>query len=146
MHTPNYDFTKDIELGHEAEEAVLAQVKTIFPQAYRVDGYEPRWDIVIPELQKTIEVKNDIMAGQTGNLAIECQKKTGAPSGIMVSEADFWVIIADDEMLLMGREALKNYVTVGNFRKVWGGDRNSAEMYLVPLAKIRQQDFLFKIG
>jgi hypothetical protein len=146
MHKSNYNFVADKVLGDEAELLVLGMVQKIFPKAYRVDKYHPEYDIMIPELDKTIEVKNDLRAAATGNLAIECSKKSGLPSGIMISEADFWVILADNEILLMGKDALKNYIGNNKFRKVWGGDRNAAEMYLIPLEKIKQQDFTYKIG
>lgn len=146
VHTSNYNFSQDKKLGDEGEDAVLAKVKEFFPQAYRVTDYEPRWDIVIPEIEKTIEVKTDKLANRTGNLAVERSKSSGAPSGIMVSEADLWICVLDDEILMMGREALKGFIEANNFPVVWGGDRNSAEMYLVPLKKLKQQDFLYRIG
>lgn len=146
VHTSNYNFAKDKQLGDEGEDAVLAKVKEFFPKAYRVTDYEPRFDIVIPEINKTIEVKTDKLANRTGNLAVERSKKSGAPSGIAVSGADLWVYVLEDEMLMMGREALKTYIAANNFPIVWGGDRNTAEMYLVPLKKLKQQDFLYRIG
>ncbi len=47
----------------------------------------------------SFEVKNDVMSGKTGNLAIEYwNSKKNAPSGIMATKASYWVHKFNDEL------------------------------------------------
>jgi len=146
MRKSNYNFKKDIVLGHKGEDKVLTTIQKVYPLSKRVEGYNPFYDIEIPEINKTLEVKNDLRAVDTGNLAIECFKKNGDPSGIMISQADFWVICVGEKMLLMGKDRLKEYVQNSNFRTVWGGDRNATQMMLVPLKEIYKESWVVELG
>lgn len=141
-----YNFNKDKQDGDSAEDFVLECIQVHFPTAYRVQGKEARFDIIVPEVDKTIEVKNDLMAAKTGNLAIEMCKKSGESSGIMISEADYWVIMAGGEMFMIDRVALRQYCEQADHRKVWGGDRWASQMMLVPIEDIKTQEFLVKLG
>ena len=143
-----YDFKKDKVIGDEAEIHILNIIQKLYPKAYRVIGKEARHDIIIPEINKTIEVKRDVMSAKTGNLAIETFKKSGAPSGIMVSTANYWVIYSGDEIFFLDKEKLKNYATDANnnFRVVFGGDSWATQMVLLPISKLKEQDFFAKIG
>lgn len=144
---PHYNFVKDKALGDQAEDVILEILqKAGYSEAHRVKGKEVKWDIIIPEVNKTIEVKNDLKAAQTKNLAIELFKKNGEPSGLMASEADIWVIFANSEILMMKREALKDYCSAAKHRIVFGGDKNSTQMMLVPLEDIKKEDFCKKLG
>ncbi len=143
----NYNYTKDKVLGDIAENKVLQMLHDSgHTEAYRVKGKEVRWDIVIPDKDIKIEVKNDIMAQGTGNLAIEMYKQSGEASGIMASESDFWVIFAADEIYMLDRPALKDYIRTANHRVVMGGDRKATQMMLVPIDDIKQQTFFRRLG
>ena len=143
----NYKFSQDIVLGNEAENKLLDIFHNNgYPKAYRVLGKEVRWDIIIPEINKSVEVKNDLLATSTGNLAIEVNKQNGELSGIMASQADFWVIFANNEIYMFDRIKLKNYCLNKQHRKVMGGDRFATEMILVKIDEIKKQDFYRRIG
>jgi len=92
---------------------------------------------------KKIEVKTerDIWK-RTGNHVVEYKYK-GKPSGISVTQADFWgvvltiedkpvifYIIPTDKMKYLAR---KYY---NKDKKVFGGDNNDSEMVLVPIKEI----------
>ena len=99
------------------------------------------------EINKTLEIKNDLMAQKTNNLAIELYKKNGDASGIMISEADYWVVFAINEIFMFSRLALRQYCEENiQHRIVWGGDRWETQMVLIPIDEIRRQDFFRKIG
>lgn len=144
-----YNFRKDLQDGNVAEQEVLRLIKTAFPQAYKVEGKEARWDIVIPNEENgetaTAEVKNDLMAKQTGNLAIELYKQSGEVSGLLVSEADYWFQKVGNELFVCPRKKLREYYEANAFREVFGGDRRSTKMALVPIRDIEKQDWLIKI-
>jgi hypothetical protein len=138
----NYNFTKDKVDGDAAENKVLEHLhKSGYLDAYRVEGKESRWDIVIPSKNQTIEVKNDLMAQTTGNLAIEIQNSKGLPSGIYISEATFWVIFVGEYGYISRTQKLKNWVEQNHFRVVVGGDRKQTTMMLVKFATLKEQPF-----
>ena len=85
-----------------------------------------------------IEVKTE--RGQwlnTGNIVIE-HACYGKPSGISVTEADFWfhnLALPDGNFcsLVFPVSILKKYIKENTLRSVRGGDNNAAELYLVSL-------------
>lgn len=89
-------FTDDLKVGKIAEGIVLDLIHNKYPKAYLKTGYEPKYDIFIPEKNYGIEVKLDRKSRQTDNVAIECEYK-GMPSGIKTTQAEFWVIIFWDK-------------------------------------------------
>jgi hypothetical protein len=84
-------FKKDLEEGKAIETIVLDIVKNKYPAATIINGYFPGYDIWIPEIHKSIEVKSDQKSQHTGNILIEIEmyKK---PSALFSSTADYWVI------------------------------------------------------
>ena len=145
---PFYNFKADKQLGDSAEDKVIEMLKENgYDDAYRVEGKESRWYIVVPSVNISIEVKNDVMAATTGNLAIELYKQNGEPSGLMASEATMWIIFACDEIYRLDTAKLKEYISSGiNHRIVMGGDRKASQMMLIPIVVLKEQDFFKKIG
>ena len=91
---------------------------------------------------KKIEVKRDSWVGRTGNIAIEYTSR-GKPSGIAVTEADYWIIIFSKEykdklMLVIETKRLKEvarrYGRLG-YRKDMG-DNNSSQSVLIPIKEL----------
>lgn len=89
----------------------------------------------------TCEVKFDIMASKTGNIAVETwNSKKNTPSGINITKADIWIFVLVEE----GYQAWA--ISVKNFKK-WlennkpkkiithGGDKN-ATLSIFPKDKI----------
>lgn len=80
----------------------------------------------------TFEVKNDMMAIQTGNVALEHRNcKKNEPSGITATTATFWAHKIEGTIWIVSVAKLKAFVeTTTPFKKVTrGGDKNS-DMYL----------------
>lgn len=76
----------------------------------------------------TIEVKYDLYAEKSGNIAIEIfNVKSGEPSGLMATKADIWAHITDG-VYLTKVNTLKEYVNREVPHKVitCGGDNNSS--------------------
>ena len=91
---------------------------------------------------KKLEVKSerDLWAN-TGNICIEFECY-GKPSGIAVTEADYWfhnLCIKDDTYatLVFKTDDLKEILdNMENKRVVYGGDNKAAKMYLIGLQKL----------
>tara|TARA_R100001594_G_scaffold17047_5_gene34906 strand:+ start:654 stop:1088 length:435 start_codon:yes stop_codon:yes gene_type:complete len=84
-------FKRDLDKGLTIEEEVLSLIKNRYPSATQIDGYCPSYDIWIPEISKSVEVKSDEKSLETGNFVIEIEM-FGKPSGLLKSKADYWVI------------------------------------------------------
>lgn len=91
-----------------------------------------------------VEVKWDRRAKDTGNVFIEYRQK-GRPSGIAITEADWWAIFFDEDaavwlrtqrLLWLARESWN----AGN--RVAGGDYDRYEGVLIPLADLVRIDYL----
>lgn len=110
------DFRKDLEVGKQGEE----QIASILSMK-EGDG---------------IEVKRDLMAYKTGNMAIEYESR-GKPSGIATTEAEYWAYIVEgsETVILVEVERLKS-VARKYGRLVVGGDNNTSKLVLVPLNKV----------
>ena len=85
------NFDKDYEDGNNIEKLVLNLILKKYPKAYIKEGYFKGWDIHIPEVDKTVEVKFDRVAETGKNILIEIESNN-EPSGMSTTKADFWVI------------------------------------------------------
>lgn len=95
-----FDFDKDLVSGQKAQDIVLGKLHRKYPTARQVPGNFKFWDIEVPEADITVEVKNDLRAGETGNYYIETRtKEPWTPSGINNTKSDWWVIY-DGECLV----------------------------------------------
>jgi len=118
---------------------------------------ESRWDInkaegeiaersllkLLSSNDATIEVKRDFKVGSTGNVAIEGEAR-GKPSGISVTEAEWWALVLDGEgynsevVVLIKTDRLKRLIKQIN--PVRGGDGgNAASIKLLPVFKLLQR-------
>ena len=87
---------------------------------------------------KTVEVKRDFRASQTGKVFVEffCR---GKPSGISTTEADFWCFILDGETAIMlPTSKLKSLAdkAADNNKVVSGGDKNLSHGLLIKVADL----------
>lgn len=108
----NSDFRYDLKVGQVAEK-------------------------ILSELlhDKTIEVKRDLKAINTGNIFIEYESR-GKKSGLSKSEADFYCyFITDGRMFLIETSELKGLCRkyLNSNRDVKGGDSNTSKGILLPL-------------
>ena len=55
----NSDFNTDLEFSEQAEKYTKIELKKRYPNTKRILGYHKEYDIIVPEVNKTIEVKSD---------------------------------------------------------------------------------------
>lgn len=96
-----------------------------------------------------VEVKSEQGKwSDTNNICIEFESY-GKPSGIEVTEADYWVqnLMVDGKhyaTIVMPKEVLKEVVGSEDFRWVKGGDHNASKMWLVSLSKLFSKSTVMK--
>jgi len=138
----HYDFKKDLQDGQLAEREAIEKLQVHFPEISDFKQSDTKdYDIqgILDGQPVTFEVKNDLMAHKTGNVAIE-YKCRGKASGLSTSKADYWIYKFDNTFFLFKTDTLrqqlfdkKNY-----FRLVTGGDIGSnTKMYLVKVKALR---------
>jgi hypothetical protein len=86
----NLTFHEDLKTGLAIEQQYLDKVRKKYPSATIINKYKG-YDIWIPEISKSIEVKSDQKSKYTNNIVIEIEMY-GKSSGLMATTADFWVI------------------------------------------------------
>ena len=52
------NFEESLISGHESEKIVLNTIKKKYPKAYIVEGYNKEYDIMIPEIDETVETRD----------------------------------------------------------------------------------------
>jgi hypothetical protein len=88
-----------------------------------------------------IEVKTEKDKWKTtGNIVIEYESR-GKPSGIITTEADYWLhncAIGDNIVfsLLLKVSTLRQYIAKQNPRSVRGGDDMTSKLYLIKLTDL----------
>ncbi len=95
-------------------------------------------DLVV---QTEFEVKHDLKAQTTGNVAIETEYN-GRASGIQTSTAPWWAIVVGTEGFIMETKRLRDFVLGGHFREAQAGDRKAARVRLVPVETLRGMPFV----
>jgi len=82
---------------------------------------------IINKEEVTLEVKFDIYANKSGNIAIETfNPKTGKPSGLGITKADLWVHITDQPYVTTVKRLKKFVEDTPPFRTIaCGGDDNA---------------------
>lgn len=131
----NYNFRKDIKLGEQGEVEIKEYLENL-GYKYICDNKDYRYDLIMEynSKQYSYEIKTDIYPRDTGNLAIEVESR-GKPSGIMVTEADFFVYYFKHqrEIWNIRTKKLKDLIKNGNFYLAENsGDRGSnTKLYLL---------------
>lgn len=150
-----YNFRHDLLTAklEEKEAADLLVTKVAAWQNHRIvmsEGKNAKYDFSLIPPPVHVEVKSDYYCQKSGNVAVEVECR-GKPSGLAVTEADWWVYrihTADDVInVLVDPDILTHAIASDSMerepkiREVIGGDANSnTKMYLFKLA-----DFL-KLG
>lgn len=86
-------FGIDLNRGKAVEQKVLEIFKKDYPCATLIDAYKG-YDIWIPELHQSVEVKYDPMSNETGNIVVEIEFNN-KPSALMTTTATWWVFCDD---------------------------------------------------
>jgi len=128
-------FNDSLSSGKQSENIVLKMVQNKYPKAYIKEGYHKEYDIMIPEINKTIEVKKDFKSKYTGNVVIEMEMNN-RPSGLQATTADWWVFHLDEqEIVWITLKRLKDMIEFGGYKLVefiGEGDEISKQAYLIP--------------
>lgn len=128
---------KDMAMGSMAEERVVKLLCSLGYNAAINQDKSKRslYDIIIHDnnnnLLFTVEVKYDIYANKSGNIAIETfNPKTAKPSGIGITQATLWCHITD-RIYIANTDALKYYVfSTAPKRVIASGGDDNATLYL----------------
>ena len=121
------NFEESLIVGQKSEVIVLNQIKKKYPTAFIVEGYHKEYDIMIPEIDKTVEVKKDFKSQHTGNIVIEVEMNN-KPSGLSTTTADWWVIHPEEYELI--------WITPDRIREMLDFEDVSKLAYLVPIKYI----------
>ena len=135
-------FHRDLKKGKEIEQLVLKFVKSVYDDAYIVDGYCKDWDIYIPSREFGIEVKSDLMSRKTGNIVVETSFN-GRPSALETTKAKLLVFYTGDKLIFTTPENIRKVITKHRLREVsftGKGDTASKTAFLV------KQFFLEEVG
>jgi len=137
---------EDLIRGNKGEDLAKEYLKKRHNalHVFKVPGYFPEYDLIsVFERGKirTVEVKIDYVCKQTGNIAIEYGHRNHL-SGILISTADWYVIIAPPHIIGMKRRDLLYYLRENEFKEVNGGDSDMSRFYLVPLDNLEAQSFV----
>lgn len=134
----HYDFHADLRDGQQAENEVAQLLATRFGVAIeQIERSASKgFDLRIVPLNRTFEVKNDLLAERTGNIAIEYECR-GRASGLAATTADYWVYKFSGNYCLIETVRLNQELFIDNnfWKKVSGGDPGSStRMFLVKVA------------
>ena len=134
-------FKEDLQRGLKVEELVLKQLRKKYPSASLIHAYKG-YDIWIPELKKSVEVKYDPMSNDTGNIVVEIEM-FNKPSALLTTQADFWVFYDDHEMISIKPMKIVECILINKlqYREFIGtGDSASKKAFLI------KKSLLFSYG
>jgi hypothetical protein len=136
MHTPNYDFKKDLPIANKTERQIADYLETKNVKLVHMCNNSD-YDIKVRlpkaqgEKEVTIEIKEDFSCQRTGNVGVEYES-WGRDSGIQVSKANFYLYKIHEpsgikSLYLIPTKKLKDmcFVEQSWFREVCGGDPGS---------------------
>lgn len=123
---------------------VFSHVRGCTDIQFNDDG---RYDLRYRKADKryTLEIKEDLMAATTGNVAIELFSR-GKHSGICSSIADSWCYVLGNELYFISRPALLLKLIENGYRQVRGGDNDSSSLILIPIKQFRKMCDIKKFG
>tara|TARA_R110002020_G_scaffold144946_1_gene318148 strand:+ start:4218 stop:4706 length:489 start_codon:yes stop_codon:yes gene_type:complete len=137
-------FEKDLEQGNNGEKIIMMY---LFCQGMKFVSFNDdyRYDIKMHSEKRNeevlFEIKTDVYAKDTGNIAIEIRYK-GKPSGISHTEADWFIYwyrdIPFNNVWMIKVKDLKSLIKKSNFKIVNGGDDNQSQLVLIPRKKYKE--------
>ena len=134
-------FQKDLAIGLDIENRVLAILRKKYPCATLVNAFKG-YDIWIPEIDKAVEVKSDQKSQHTGNIVIEIEM-FGKDSGLMATQADYWVFYDGEMFVIMPVKNIFKCIFESKLQYVefvGNGDTRPKKAFLV------DKNTLFKYG
>jgi len=126
-------FHQDLERGKAIESKALAVIRKKYSSASLIEAFKG-YDIWIPELHKSVEVKYDPMSNETGNIVVEIEM-SGKASALITTTADYWLFYDDHVFMLIKPMSIVNCIfqeklTFVEF--VGNGDSSRKKAFLVP--------------
>lgn len=129
---------KELRIGKAGETAVVQLLLDADILAELIEDKATRsyYDIkAMLDNEFTIEVKNDIYAARSGNVAIEIYNpKSEKLSGLSVTKSDIWAHIVNNEPWFTATHLLKTFINMNQPKRIIdkAGDGN-ATIYLYPV-------------
>jgi len=147
----SYDFKKDIVVGEHGEE-FIKEFMIGKGYEYISDNKNKKYDLLMSYDNKEIkyEIKTDVYVSpdyDTGNIVVEFESR-GNPSGISVTEADYYVYFMPklNEIWNIKMDKLRSLIKTNNFREVSGGDDGSnTKMYLIKREEYKEHFKIHKL-
>lgn len=144
------NFKSDLARAKPIENEVCGLIKAKYPSAYVVEdsyvekGYtEKGFDIIVPEIPVTVEVKYDEASNKYPNFFIETESN-GIPSGLSTTKSNWWVQVNDEVVVWVYTESLKYLIEREwklkefEFRKMNPPKRG----YLIPQNKLLSSSYV----
>jgi len=131
--TMSNTFAVDLERGFTIEEKLLKRLRQKYQSASMIHKFKG-YDIWIPEINKSVEVKYDSMSNQTGNIVVEIEM-FGKPSALITTKADFWAFYDDNVFAMIKPMDIVNCIFLNKleYREFVGtGDTAKKKAFLVP--------------
>ena len=133
-------FKKDHAAGEKTEKKVLKLIREEYPKAYQKQGKFKEYDIMIPEINTTVEVKQDKKSNYTDNIVIEVEMPPGKPSALSTTTADFWLFSDGHCYMWWTPEDLKELVKpMRPVTFIGNGDDIEKKAYLVDKTIIKDR-------
>ena len=135
-------FRSDLQFGQRYEKEALRILGDGETTTAPNDKAFSAWDFIHKGV--AYEVKSDRRAYTTGNLCIEYQH-TGIPSGISLSQADFWlyfIVTGQSYILLKIPTEVLRTATVGARRSYTDG--GNSQFYLIPYKQFLEYEITQK--
>lgn len=133
------DWESKINRARKVEREILHWFRQHYDkEAKLTEGYNSEADIV--SSKGSVEIKEDRLAHQTGNYALEFITHDQKPSGFMGSTSDYFVIADWEYVLVMSTQWLRDFVNEMQVKKViemgenFPDGRNKG--YLIPREKL----------
>jgi|TARA_R110001632_G_scaffold66060_2_gene156248 hypothetical protein len=126
-------FYTDLKKGEKIELTLLKEIQKKYPKAHKIDGYFKDYDLFVPEVNKSIEVKSDEKSIETGNIVVEVEFN-GKPSALSTTKADYWVWWDGFNFTWFETKSIHNCIKETNqkIRQFTGkGDTKSKKAYLI---------------
>lgn len=140
-------FKEDLEAGIAVEQKLVNLLLRKYPSTTLVNKFKG-YDIWIPELHKSIEVKSDQKSQHTGNIVIEIEMYD-KPSGLLTTTADYWVFYDGNKFIsITPKDIIKCiFLLKLHFVEFVGnGDTVKKKAFLVPKDKLFNYGKEFNYG
>jgi len=130
------NFDKRLPEGEQIEQLALDRIRKYYPKAYKKEGNFPYYDIYVPEIESSVEVKSCPRCHEYKYVIIEFEMN-GKQTALCVSRADFWLIWDGKKFHSLRKGDILHCIFVNiNKIKYWDGamdsDSSPKKAWLIP--------------